>query len=157
MGARGPLPQQLPANVSRLRGEASHTTPEQPLKAAPLPPSMPEAWLDSKASRWNKDRRRVWRHTVKELDALGILARADLEILKAFVEAVVLRDRVTAELDGQDLVVTDEDGRRARNPNLVTLNQALASVDRLARQLGCSPAARLRMPRPEEPDEDLSL
>lgn len=157
MGARGPLPRQLPANVSRLRGEASHTTPAAPLKAAPQPPSMPESWLDSKASPWNKARRAVWRHTVKELDALGILGRADLEILKAFVEAVVLRDRVAAELDEQDLVIVDDGGRTARNPNLVTLNQALGSVDRLARQLGCTPSVRLRMPRPEEPDEDLSL
>lgn len=157
MGARGSLPKQLPPNVSRLRGEATHSEPEVPLKAAPMAPTMPEAWLDSKASRWNKERRRVWRHTVKELDALGVLGRADLEVLRSFVEAVVLRDRVTAELDGQNLVIVDEEGRSARNPNLVTLNQALGSVDRFARQLGCSPAIRLRMPRPEEPDEDLSL
>jgi P27 family predicted phage terminase small subunit len=157
MGARGPLPQQLPPNVARLRGEASHTTPAPALKAAPAAPSMPEAWLDSKASRFNKARRTVWRHTVKELDALGILARADTEILRSFVEAVVLRDRVIAEVDGQDLVPSNEDGRGGRNPNLVTLNQTLATVDRLARQLGCTPAVRLRMPRPEEPDEDLSL
>ncbi len=157
MGARGPLPRPLPSNVSRLRGDVSHSQPETPLKAAPLAPSMPEAWLDSKASRWNTARRRIWRATVKELDGLGILARADLEALKSFIEAVVLRDRVTAELDGQDLILIDDEGRAARNPNLVTLNQAIATVDRLARQLGCSPSARLRMPRPEEPDEDLSL
>jgi P27 family predicted phage terminase small subunit len=130
--------------------------PEAPLKAAPQPPSMPEAWLDSKSTPFNKARRAIWRHTVKELDALGILGRADLEILKTFVEAVVLRDRVTAELDEQPLVIVDDEGR-SRNPNLVTLNQALGAVDRLARQLGCTPAVRLRMPRPEEPDEDLSL
>jgi P27 family predicted phage terminase small subunit len=118
---------------------------------------MPEAWLNSKASPFNKARRAVWRHTVKELDALGILARADLEVLRCFVEAVVLRDRVTEALETEGLTVTDDEGRTARNPNLVTLNQALSSVDRFARQLGCSPAVRLRMPRPEEPDEDLSL
>ena len=151
------MPQQLPSNVARLRGEVSHSEPGPALKASPLPPAMPEGWLDSAASPFNKARRAVWRHTVKELDGLGVLARADLEILKSFVEAVVLRDRVTAELDGAPLIITDDEGRSARNPNLVTFNQALASVDRLARQLGCTPAVRLRMPRPEEPDEDLGL
>jgi P27 family predicted phage terminase small subunit len=118
---------------------------------------MPEAWLDSKASPFNKERRRVWRYTVKELDALGVLAKADLEVLRCFVEAVVLRDRVLVALETEGLTLSDNEGRTARNPNLVTLNQALGSVDRFARQLGCSPAVRLRMPRPEEPDEDLSL
>lgn len=156
MGAHGPLPTQLPPNVSRLRGEASHTHPAASLKANPNRPAMPETWLDS-TPKWNKLRRHVWRATVKELDALGVLARADREILRSFVEAVVLRERAVAELEDQDLTIENSMGNLVRNPNLTTLNEANNAVEKCARQLGCTPAIRLRMPRPEPDDEDLSL
>jgi P27 family predicted phage terminase small subunit len=115
---------------------------------------MPEAWLEP--SRWNPLRRKVWRATVKELEPLGILAKADKEVLISFVEAVVLRERATAELEEDDLLVRTENGY-IRNPNLLTLKQATDSIEKLARQLGCTPAIRLRMPRPEPDDEDLAL
>lgn len=156
MGAHGPLPRQLPGNVSRLRGEASHTKPAPSLKANPNRLALPEGWLDS-GPPWNKLRRKVWRATVKELDALGVLARADTEILRSFVEAVVLRERAVAELEEAELTVTDDNGRVTRNPNLTTLNEAQGNVEKFARQLGCTPAIRLRMPRPEPDDEDLAL
>lgn len=154
MGAHGSLPAPLPPNVSRLRGEATHSHPAPSLKSAPLAPRMPEAWLEP--SRWNPLRRKVWRATVKELEPLGILAKADKEVLISFVEAVVLRERATAELEEDDLLVRTENGY-IRNPNLLTLKQATDSIEKLARQLGCTPAIRLRMPRPEPDDEDLAL
>lgn len=115
---------------------------------------MPEAWLQP--STWNGLRRKVWRATVKELDPLGILAKADKEVLITYIEAVVLRERATAELEDAELMLETEKGY-VRNPNLLTLKQASETIRALAMQLGCTPAIRLRMPRPEPDDEDLSL
>lgn len=156
MGAHGPLPAHQPTNIRQLRGEALHAKPAPSLKANPKAPALPEAWLAS-GPKYNPLRRKVWRATVRNLDELGVLAKADVEILRSFTEAVVLRERVLAELEDQTLTVRTENGNFVRNPNLTTLNEAQGNVEKFARQLGCTPAIRLRMPRPEPDDEDLSL
>ena len=149
MGARGPLPQPIPDNVRALKGEATHSAPRPALKAAPVRPTMPRG-MDPTA-------RRVWRTTVADLEALGILARADREFLAAYCRACSLAERAWAALFGdepEEMVVTGAQGGLHANPLILIWRQATDQVEKLARQLGATPAARLRMRRPDNDGAD---
>lgn len=148
MGARGPLPTPLPENVRLLRAEATHSAPEEPLKARPRRPSCPRH-LDAYA-------RRTWRAVVRELEPLGVLSSLDREELAAYCEAASLARRAWLELVGEDLVQRDR-GHIRKHPAVEIWARSSALLDRLGRQLGLTPAARLRMPRPEAEEDDADL
>lgn len=142
MGARGPLPQS--ADVLYLRGNPSHRKPKRTVRAKPGAPAAP-AWLVAEAKA-------EWKRVVPELDDLGILAKVDRGVLAAYCDAwakFTMAARAMTELTAVDI-----DGLTRKHPLWQIYREASGRVELLAKTIGATPTARLRMTLPEPPDED---
>lgn len=146
MGARGPLPQS--ADVLYLRGNPNHRKPRRTVKAKPGAPGAP-TWLSTEAKA-------EWKRVVPELDELGILSTVDRAVLAAYCDAWAKFVLVSKALsDGRDLLAQDaRSDRPSKNPLWQVYRDASTLLERLARAVGATPVARLRMTVPEAPDDD---
>jgi P27 family predicted phage terminase small subunit len=143
MGARGPIGQS--DNVRFLRGNPGKRGGRKSVKAAPGAPTPP-TWLSVEAKA-------EWRRVVPELDALGVLARVDRAVLTLYCDAWARFVEVARLLDRAELVHRER-GHMAKTPLWQIYRDASGLVAQLARSIGASPEARLRMNLPERPDDD---
>lgn len=144
MGARGPLP--LPSNVRQLRGNPGHRAPKPTVKAAPVPPSAP-TWLGREAKA-------EWRRIVVELEKLGILGRLDRAVLTAYCDVWEKWVGARAELEADGLLVDGYRGSRVKSPAWQVYRDAATQLAALAKEIGATPAVRLRMTLPDDPEAD---
>lgn len=140
MGARGPLP--LTAHERRIRAGAA-ASPAPPWTAAEAAagsrPSMPRTL--------GPEGRAEWRRVARALAERGLLDRADRAILTAYCRTWErwLELDALASSAGYD---TKTPAGRALSPEFRALRETTAMLERLAAQLGLTPASRLRMPAP---------
>lgn len=151
MGARGPKPGQYrmrptPAGSPVVAGKAGGA------RYTPGAPEMPK--------HLGKGARAVWKRTVAEMERAGTLTHADRDILAAFCVAVADLESLVTEIDASgrmiDSPTVDRNGRltgatvRKVNPALKWQAEASARVQRLAAELGLTPASRSRVNAPAE-------
>jgi P27 family predicted phage terminase small subunit len=144
MGARGPIGQS--DNVRFLRGNpGKRRGGRKSVKAAPGAPAPP-TWLSVEAKA-------EWRRVVPELDAMGVLARVDRAVLTLYCDAWARFVAVSRLLDRAELV-RRERGHEAKTPLWQVYRDASGLVAQLAKDIGASPAGRLRMALPPREEED---
>jgi P27 family predicted phage terminase small subunit len=144
VGARGPIGQS--DNVRFLRGNPGHRRGRKSVRARPGAPAAP-TWLSTEAKA-------EWRRVVPELDELGILARVDRAVLAAYCDAWAKFTMAARQLDREGLLRVDRWDREGKHPLWSVWRDASGLVAQLAKSIGASPEARLRMALPERPDDD---
>lgn len=100
--------------------------------------------------------RREWSRLADELRELGILSRADRGSLAIYCTTWGRWVEAERELRKTGLVVETPNGHKVQSPYLAIANKALATIGRLQREFGMTPAARRRhVPHdpPAEPAE----
>jgi P27 family predicted phage terminase small subunit len=141
----------LPANVRQLRARPGAPGPHPP-KPAPAwePPTCP-SWLAAEAKR-------EWRRILPELEAMGLLAKADRATIAGYCSAwsrLVEAEKLIAE---HGVLVEGYRGSLVKNPACQLARDAAAQVAAAARELGLTPRARESLSTsPAELDEDEDL
>lgn len=119
---------------------AARAAAESKLMAGGTMPSMPK-WLNASAKA-------VWEKTLKALQDMNILDKADAEILAAYCDATVRVKTLAKQIDDQGYVVESPQGVKA-NP-LVAVHQNYLRIQMShAEKLGISAAARAKLARRE--------
>jgi P27 family predicted phage terminase small subunit len=144
MGKKGPRP--TPARLKLLRGNPGRRPVEDrtPRPARGVPKAPPHLSKEAKAE---------WKRVTAELDAAGLLTRADRAALAAY--CVVWARWVEAEtaLAAKGPVYATAEGNLAQNPWLWVCNKALDQLRAYAVQFGLSPASRTRLEAPPPPPD----
>lgn len=138
MGRRGPLPAQLPENVTRLRGEVTHSSPKvATVKPRPGKPTRP-SWLTPYGKL-------VWGRVVKELDPLGLLSPVDRETLAAYCDASSIAKLARDQIHKHGILLVGQKGDLVKNPAWQVFQQSAGILDRLGTKLALNPSSRLRI------------
>ena len=139
MGTRGPLP--TPANVRRLRssgGARDAPPPLQPVRGIPEPP----AWLSDEALA-------EWERITPELDRLGMVTHLDRSILAIYCDAWAKWVQSARLAGSVGLLATGQRGEDRKHPVMQLYRDLGTQCRNLARELGLTPSARLRIELPE--------
>lgn len=88
-----------------------------------------------------------------ELDAIGLLAKVDRAVLTLYCEWWATERELKAKLAVEPITVAGSMGQQVANPAWAMHRDASDRVERLAKELLCTPVARLRATLPEEPDD----
>jgi P27 family predicted phage terminase small subunit len=142
MGERGPLP----VPYARRRNPR-HTSGKFVTIARPaMPRTLP---AEAKAE---------WRRVVPELESIGILATIDRGVLIRYCTAWADWCELARLLERSGKLIKGQKGNLVRNPLWLMKRDAEQAIAELARQLGLTPAARLRSgvvhERPVDPEEE---
>jgi P27 family predicted phage terminase small subunit len=89
--------------------------------------------------------REVWETTAAELDAMGLAARADADVLRCYAEAVVTHRRASEIVARSPILITGQKGNLVRNPALQIQRDAAITVRTLAAEFGLTPSSRSRI------------
>ena len=130
--ARGRPP--LPAKVRELHGERrpSRTRVEpQPRESHPEAPAC-----------LSEEAREVWDRLVVELEAMGLLYRADTDLLAGLASSVAAFAEAERKLAADGRVYVDSNGQQRRSPWVLIRREALDGMMRLGSAFGLSPQAR---------------
>ena len=128
-GGRTPKPTQLKllAAVQKSRINTDEPAPGDG------PPDCPSK---------NKEVRDIWDYTVRHMDAMGIVATVDRDMLHAYCVAVVaFREAVDiVEKDGS--IITSSHGGLVRHPACAAIKENAMLMKGFASHFGLSPSAR---------------
>lgn len=144
MGARGPLP--IPDNVRKIRGDVSHSTPVPSVKALAAIPNQP--------SYISKEAKAEWKRITPELKRLGVLATIDRAMLTTYCETWALWNVAREVISREGVTVIGQKGETVKHPAWQIYRDAATLMASLAKELGVSPNARLRMKAPDVEHED---
>ncbi len=147
MGARGPVP--MSPSLRALRGNPGKRRLDdrpRPARAAPEPPT----WLSAEAKA-------EWRRIVPHLERLGVVGPLDRAILAMYCDSWS-RWVQAAHLVSELVVEGRTSGARnapVKHPCWQVLRDSASLCLTLGKELGLSPATRMRMslhdPEPEDP------
>lgn len=147
MGRRGPAPK--PTALRVLEGNPSHrplpNREPKPLKGRPRCPS----WLSDEAKK-------TWRELVPQLEAMGLLTRADGHLLAIYCETWAEYQAAVLYLRAFGTVYEAERGVIAR-PEVGIAQKARVLLRQYAQEFGLTPSARGRMVVPKTQAEDAEL
>lgn len=132
MGARGKQP--MPTKLRLLSGDPNKS------RYNPREPEPREGKLDPPKGL-SPAVARVWRERVAELEAMGLAYPCDIDSWRAYCEAVVMHERVCAEVADAPLLVRGDRGL-IRNPLILSQKDAALTVLRFATAFGLTPSAR---------------
>jgi P27 family predicted phage terminase small subunit len=141
MGERGPLPLPYARRRNTRRGGGRRVDVQAP--------EMPAGLSDEAEAEWQR--------IVPELEAMGLLTTVDRGVLIRYCQAWA--DWVTAneKLAASGMLIRGRRDALVRNPLWLLRNDAEAVLSDLGKQLGLTPAARLRQDikhdMPEEEDD----
>ena len=142
MGERGPLPTGYARRRNKRRTSGSFITIARP----PMPRTLAE---EAKAE---------WRRVVPELEDIGIVATIDRGVLIRYCTAWADWCELARLLEKSGKLIKGQKGNLVRNPLWLMKRDAEQAIADLARQLGLTPAARLRAgvhhERPPDPEEE---
>lgn len=144
MGRRGPAPK--PTNLRILHGDR----PDRINRAEPTPrPGIPQcpAWLDD-------DAKRVWRFTIDELKAMGLVTRADRDALAAYCTFVVQFERATRLVNTAGALIKGRRDSVVTNPAARVQRDAASMMAKYAAEFGLTPRARSEIKVQPDVSED---
>lgn len=148
MGSRGPIAKLAIVPNDPARGNPGKRKPPRVVRAKPGIPNPPTSLP--------KEALAEWRRITKDLDELGLVAHVDRAVLTTYCEWWARARQLKKMLDDESLVVSGSMGQPVANPLWAMHKDAADRVVSLAKELLCSPTARLRANLPEEPDADQS-
>lgn len=148
MGARGPIAKLAIVPFDAARGNPGKRKPPKVVRARPGIPNPP--------SNLPREALAEWRRITKDLDELGLVANVDRAVLTTYCEWWARARELKRLLDEQSFTVIGSQGQPVANPLWGMHKDAADRVVSLAKELLCSPTARLRANLPEEPDADQS-
>jgi P27 family predicted phage terminase small subunit len=128
MGERGPLPVPHARRRNPRRTTGKFVTIERPA----MPRSLPE---EAKAE---------WHRVVPVLEEIGLLATIDRAVLIRYCTAWADWCELARLLERSGKLIKGQKGNLVRNPLWLMKRDAEQAIAELARQLGLTPAARLR-------------
>ena len=133
MGKRGPP--KKPTHLKILGGnpgkrKLNHREPK-PTKGRPVCPAA--------ISRRGKQ---VWRETVLELEAMGILAKADRHQIAAYCEAVAMHELCSKVLAKEGISFITKEGYIGQRPEVAVRYRAWTQQRQFAKEFGLTPSAR---------------
>lgn len=151
METRGRKP--IPDAIKKQRGtlQPCRARPDAPIAAPPNGLPEPPEWLGEIAAQ-------EWRDKIGELDAMKILAKADLTLLAALCNEWETYQKAEQELqqNGRVYIVQDEDGgikKVETQPGVRIAKDALEQYRKISAVFGFSPADRqgIKAQKPEKP------
>ncbi len=128
MGERGPVPK----GYTRRRNSRQTSGTSVTIARPPMPRTLPE---EGKAE---------WRRVVPELEDIGLLATIDRGVLIRYCQAWADWVEFARLLEKSGKLIRGQKGNLVRNPVWMMKRDAEQAIAELARQLGLTPAARLR-------------
>lgn len=102
------------------------------------------------------DLRGLWTTVVDELDHIGMLSRVDGMALHLALLHFQAATAAAGDLSAAGSTVTGAMGGPIKNPSSQVFKENTAAFTELAKQLGLTFAARVRIALPEEKSDDLS-
>ncbi|GAB4277836.1 MAG: hypothetical protein Kow0029_20720 [Candidatus Rifleibacteriota bacterium] len=94
-----------------------------------------------------------WHRIAPILEEMGLLSKVDSMALAAYCAAVARLWLAEEQLKIEGLTVTNERGRRIKNPLVDVVNSAAKQISMFASQFGMSPSTRGNV-QAEKPDDD---
>jgi P27 family predicted phage terminase small subunit len=85
---------------------------------------------------YDSDHRAVWTEAVTRLTSSGRVFRADVEVLAAYVEAVISHRQASRILAQEDVTIQDAAGRVSENPALTIQRRCAEELTRASKALG---------------------
>jgi P27 family predicted phage terminase small subunit len=141
MGERGPVPTGYARRRNKRHTSGQFVTIAKP----PMPRGLP---AEAKAE---------WRRVVPQLEDIGMLASIDRGVLIRYCAAWADWCELARLLEKSGKLIKGQKGNLVRNPLWLMKRDCEQAIAELARQLGLTPAARLRSgvvhERPEDPEE----
>ena len=138
--------QPKPAAVKKAEGNPGKRKIPQEVQPAAEAPVCP--------SYFSKRAVKIWNDTTKQLEVMGLLFRADEQLLSAYVMAC--EDLVDSEetLQKQGRYIEDSYGNKKRHPAAVTRDKATAAIAKLGSLLGLNAISRARLALQKGKEED---
>ncbi len=146
MGARGP--KSTPTGILKLRGSWRAKTGKRvgEVKAKSEIPNPPAAM--------SKEARAEWKRVVKELAALGLIAKIDRASLTILCNAWGDYVDARAELKRpKDRIYENEKGEVKPHPFVKIMNDAISVWHRMCKEFGMAPASRAGLAPTGKPKE----
>ncbi len=143
MAGRPPKPTRLKViqgNPGKRRLPVGEPTPRMGA------PSMPR-WL-------SKDARREWRYIVRELQAMGLLAKPDRALLAAYCECVAEYVACMKDVQEHGLYYETEKGYQGPRPALSHSVKMVEKLMQLSARFGLSPSDRAKLAAPQVHEAD---
>ncbi len=128
MGERGPVPIPYARRRNRRRGGGRHVDVSAP--------AMPPGLCEEAQTEWNR--------VVPELEAMGLLATVDRAVLMRYCQGWADWLSLNEKLAATGVLVRGRRDALVRNPLWLLRHDAEAVLSDLGKQLGLTPAARLR-------------
>jgi P27 family predicted phage terminase small subunit len=134
-----------PTNLKIIQGtyRKSRENPNEPQPKICIP--EPPEFLNDKALE-------EWHRIAPELKRLGLLSQVDCMALAGYCAAVSRLWQAEEQLKSEGLTVTNERGRRIKNPLVDVANAAAKQISMFASQFGMSPATRANV-KPDKTEE----
>jgi P27 family predicted phage terminase small subunit len=133
MGKRGPP--KKPTHLKILAGNpgkrALNRREPKPEKGRPVCPHA----LSRRAKQ-------IWKETCDQLEAMGILAKADRHSIAAYCEAVALHEACCKALVKEGLTFITPQGYVGQRPEIGIRNKAWTTLRQFAKEFGLTPSAR---------------
>ncbi len=148
------MPARKPTRLKILNGSAAHD-PQRINRREPQPTiGMPRIPSDL-----GPVAREVWRHVARTIGHTGVITGADVDVLRAYCEAVARYRQAAALLDKSGpLIVAGGTGARrgelVKNPLAQIVRDNALLIRMLARELGLTPAARPGLSAHVPPERD---
>jgi len=137
-----------PTNLKILQGtyRPDRANPNEPQPEICIP-EAPEFLSDRALQEWQR--------IAPILEKLGLLSQVDKMALAAYCAAVARLWQAEEQLKIEGLTVTNERGRRIKNPLVDVANAAAKQISLFASQFGMSPSTRssvkAKLPEKENP------
>ena len=136
MATRGRKPK--PTAIKELEGNpGKRPLNENEPKPAKKAPACPK-WLDP-------DAKKEWRRLAKQMEQLGILTELDMAVFAAYCQSWARYKEAEEFISQHGTIVKTPSNYYQAVPQVAMAQQYLKIMNRLAEQLGLTPAARSRL------------
>lgn len=86
-----------------------------------------------------------WRRVTKVLDEMGLITRADVDVVALYCQTVAQWKDSTKHVQDEGAVIMTKSGYPIQNPHLSVANRCSRDMQRLQSELGLTPSARTRL------------
>jgi len=137
MGTRGPAP--LPTHLKLVKGVRKDRINNKEPKVKPVETKLtPPTWLST-------DAKKIWKRTVKQLEDMGILFEADLDLIAAYANAVDVYKQATMEINQHGILIEGRRDGQVKNPAVQIQKDAAEIIRKIGSEFGLSPSSRSRI------------
>ena len=100
------------------------------------------------------DARIEWVRIIHELNVMGLLTTADMDIVAMVADVTARYKKAQAQVDTDGFLIETPNGYKQVHPTLAIVNKCIQQLQKLYVELGMSPSSRTRLKVPESHSED---